>query len=68
MNPPDGSMNDPNDFDAEHLVRVYRAAIAQHDDATAMHLHRAWAARQGEDNLHEMAFGKSGGRNSRKRP
>lgn len=55
-------------FDPEAAVATYRRVIAQRDeqaadvarakfDTIAVRLRQAWKEWQGEDSLHEMAFG-----------
>ena len=55
-------------FDPEHAVTKYRRVIAQRDeqatdlgiakfDSIARRLRQQWKDWQGEDSLHEMAFG-----------
>jgi hypothetical protein len=55
-------------FDPEHAVATYRKTIAARDEQTAepgwiefnaivQRLRREWKEWQGEDSLHEMAFG-----------
>jgi hypothetical protein len=62
------STNDSPAFDAAAAVAEYRRVIKQRDaqttkrgratyDATAERLRQAWKEWQGEDSLHEMAFG-----------
>jgi hypothetical protein len=59
-------MSEP--FDPEHAVATYRQVIAQRDEQTTdpswikfnsivQRLRRKWKQWQGEDSLHEMAFG-----------
>jgi hypothetical protein len=62
-------MDEPiDDFDAEKAVANYRRVIARRDeettrdgkadfDATSKRMRHAWKNWQGEDSLHEMAFG-----------
>ena len=49
---------EPEPFDAEDCVWSYRFASASGDTARATALRQQWAHWQGEDSLHEMAFGK----------
>ena len=64
----DDSTQTDQPFDAERAVATYRDVIAQRDaEATepgkaefqeiAMRFRLAWKTWQGEDSLHEMAFG-----------
>ena len=57
-----------NKFDPQKVIDRYRTAIAQRDAATtpdlraiydgiAIKLRQQWQAWQGEDSLHEIAFG-----------
>ena len=47
----------PPDQDAAAIVENYRRAVERGDDGRAKRLRKSWAAWQGEDGLHEMAFG-----------
>jgi hypothetical protein len=44
-------------FDAEGMVWEYRFAHDRGDTARAEQVRKEWAAWQGDDSLHEMAFG-----------
>jgi hypothetical protein len=44
-------------FDAEGMVWDYRFAHSQGDKVRVKQLNKEWADWQGEDSLHEMAFG-----------
>jgi hypothetical protein len=48
---------DASDFDAEEIDWNYRFAHESGDKALAESLREQWAAFDGEDSLHEMAFG-----------
>ena len=61
-------MDEPTVFDPEHAVATYRQVIGKRDEQTtdpswiefnsvARRLRREWKEWQGEDSLHEMAFG-----------
>jgi len=61
-------MNEHSDFNAEQAVATYRRVIAQRDAETsapswaefetiAQRLRQEWNDWQGEDSLHEIAFG-----------
>ena len=45
------------DQDPAVVVENYRRAVERGDTGRASRLRQSWAAWQGEDGLHEMAFG-----------
>jgi hypothetical protein len=57
MNAPMETKKATAEFDAEGRVWEYRFAHDRGDEAGGKQLREEWAAWQGEDSLHEMAFG-----------
>ena len=50
-------MTESDDIDVEGTVDEYRKAYESGDKARCAQLRETWKAWQGEDNLHETAFG-----------